>query len=203
MTDLATRPDDLAETKGERTRRRLIEIAIERFGANGFRSTSVSEIARSTGLTQAAAYAYFTSKEDLFHDAVDADADALLAEARAAVAGTAPKDLVAAYVVWLVALLDRHPLARRVLAGQEPEVIGRLAALPALERFSDFLAGELRLGQELGEIRADIDPDVLAPGIEALVLGVLFTTVQAETQTLDPKQVNGVLAAFDAMLRPA
>jgi len=202
MTDLATRPDE-AETKGERTKRRLVEIAIERFGANGFRSTSVSEIARASGLTQAAAYAYFTSKEGLFHDAVDADADALLTEARAAVAGTPPRDLVAAYVVWLVALLERHPLARRVLAGQEPEVIGRLAALPALDRFNEFLADELRQGQEAGEVRPDIDPDLIAPGIQSLVLGVLFTTVQTEAQELNPTQVEGVLAAFDAMLRPA
>ena len=41
-------------TKGERTRRRLLELAIERFGERGYRATSVSEIARAAGLTQAA-----------------------------------------------------------------------------------------------------------------------------------------------------
>ena len=68
-------------TKGERTRLRLLELAIERFGERGYRATSVSEIARAAGLTQAAAYAYFPSKEALFDAAVDADAAPLVEEA--------------------------------------------------------------------------------------------------------------------------
>jgi AcrR family transcriptional regulator len=33
-------------TKGERTRQRLLEAAIQRFAADGYRRTSVSDIAR-------------------------------------------------------------------------------------------------------------------------------------------------------------
>ena len=40
----------------------------------GYRTTSVSEIARAAGLTQATAYAYFDNKESLFVAAVDVDA---------------------------------------------------------------------------------------------------------------------------------
>src|SRR5690348_16296931 len=74
---------EATETKGERTRRRLLELAIQRFGERGYRATSVSEIARAAGLTQAAAYAYFPSKEALFDASIDADAAAAIAEAAA------------------------------------------------------------------------------------------------------------------------
>ncbi|MDZ7732074.1 MAG: helix-turn-helix domain-containing protein [Acidimicrobiia bacterium] len=78
------------ETKGERTRRRLLEIAVEQFGRRGFRGTSVSEIAREAGLTQAAVYAYFDNKTALFDAAVDADADAIIRRAEAETADVEP-----------------------------------------------------------------------------------------------------------------
>ena len=86
MTDLAER-DLTTESKGERTRRRILEIAIERFGERGYRATSVSEIARAAGLTQAASYAYFDSKESLFQAAVDADAEGLISDVAAQAQG--------------------------------------------------------------------------------------------------------------------
>ena len=47
-------PLTVAPGKGERTRRRLLDIAVQRFAADGFRRTSVSDIAREAGLTPAA-----------------------------------------------------------------------------------------------------------------------------------------------------
>src|SRR6266545_4993894 len=39
----------LVPGKGERTRQRLLDIAVRRFAADGFRRTSVSDIAREAG----------------------------------------------------------------------------------------------------------------------------------------------------------
>src|SRR5437763_17056148 len=88
-----TTPLTVAPGKGERTRRRLLDIAVQRFAADGFRRTSVSDIAREAGLTPAAAYAYFAGKEGLFQAAVDADAGALTEAARSAAAeGASARD---------------------------------------------------------------------------------------------------------------
>ena len=38
-------PDDGAATKGERTRRTILDAAIDRFGADGYRATSVATVA--------------------------------------------------------------------------------------------------------------------------------------------------------------
>ena len=77
-----------SSTKGDRTRSLLLEIAVRRFALDGYRRTSVSDIAREAHLSPAAVYAYFTGKEALFEAAVDLDAGALVDRARAAIRGT-------------------------------------------------------------------------------------------------------------------
>lgn len=203
MTDVADRVGEASspETKGERTRRRILELAVEHFGARGYRATSVSEIARAAGLTQAASYAYFHSKDALFAAAVDEDASALLHEAWEQATGTPIRQLVPSLTLFLIAGLDAHPLARRVLAGQEPDAVPRLVNLPAVERFGSQVAAELRAAQERGEIRADFDPRVLASGLESIVMGLLFSTVLAQGET-NPRYLVGLVEAFDLLLRP-
>ncbi|MCC5950840.1 MAG: TetR/AcrR family transcriptional regulator [Acidimicrobiia bacterium] len=197
---IADRPT--TETKGERTRRTLLELAIDRFGRRGYRATSVSEIARAAGLTQAAVYAYFANKEDLFDAAVDADAEALLRGARTQVEDVPVTSLVPAFLISVFGLLEAHPLAQRVLAGQESEVMPRLVDLPAIRQFTAFVAEKLSDGQAAGAVRSDIETDDLAAGMEALVLGLLFSLVQSGG-VATPRHQRGVVAAFDAMVRPA
>ena len=140
--------DGDGETKGERTRRRLLEIAVRRFADDGYRATSVSAVARDAGLSQAAVYAYFANKEALFDAAVDLDAAELIAGARAELDEELPLvDLIPGLLLHLRLGVEHHRLARRVLAGQEPEVIHRLADLPALQDITAELAGLLQAGR--------------------------------------------------------
>ena len=53
-------------TKGEQTRRAILRAAITRFGRDGFRATSVADIARDAGVGGTVAYAYYPNKEALF-----------------------------------------------------------------------------------------------------------------------------------------
>jgi TetR/AcrR family transcriptional repressor of nem operon len=184
--------------KGDRTRRRLLELAVERFAREGFRRTSVSDIARDAGLSPAAAYAYYAGKEALFIAAVDHDAGGLIDEARGAKTST---DQVGRLVESLGALsagLERHPLARRVLGGHEPDVIARLLDLSSLAALRGELADDLRAAQQHGEVRADVDADELAIGIESTVLALLMGIVQADVD--DPRRSRGVVAMFEAAL---
>ena len=61
-------------SKGERTRRSILDAAIVRFAREGYRSTSLSAVARDAGLSPSAIYPYFPNKEALFIAAVDEDA---------------------------------------------------------------------------------------------------------------------------------
>src|SRR2546430_1543949 len=124
-------PLTVAPGKGERTRRRLLDIAVQRFAADGFRRTSVSDIAREAGLTPAAAYAYFAGKEGLFQAAVDADAGALIEAARSAAAeGASAREQLFLFVVELRERVDDHPLARRGRPRPAPHARARPPALP-------------------------------------------------------------------------
>jgi len=199
---LVTQPLKVAPGKGERTRQRLLEIAVRRFAADGFRRTSVSDIAREAGLTPAAAYAYFAGKDGLFQAAVDADASALIEAARSAGArGTSVRDQLFLFVTELRERVDDYPLARRVLSGLEPEVAARLATIPSLVALTAGLADELAEAQEAGEVRGDVDPAQLAVGLETIVLALLMAELQTGL-TVEPERKDGVLATMDAALRP-
>ena len=189
------------ETKGERTQRRLLEIAIDRFGERGFRRTSVSEIARAAGLTQAAVYAYFPSKEALFDAAVDADATRLIDDARARSVDTPATQLTPMLLLFLVSGLEQHALIRRVVAGHEPEALARLVELPALTRLTSAIAEGVREAQGAGEVRRDLDPDMFANGAEAILLSLLMSMTQIGAATVARRQL-GVLSIFEAVLRP-
>jgi AcrR family transcriptional regulator len=187
--------------KGDRTRRRVLEIAIRRFAADGFRRTSVSDIAREAGISPASTYAYFASKEALFEAAVDADAAALIDEARHRMVGVTVRDRWLPWLGVLVELVPTYPLAARVLSGREPEVLSRLLNLASLERVRNELADDLRTGQRRGEVRSDVDADEIALGIETYVLAILMAYLQAQPQT-DDKRALSVVALLDAVLKP-
>ncbi len=161
----------------------------------------MSAIARAAGLTQAAVYAYFDNKESLFVAAVDADATSLVIDAHDAVAGTPIRQLLQAFLVRLYVRLPDHPLARRVLNGQEPEVLPRLIDLPAIRMATSLIVEDMRVGQAVGEVRTDIDAAVVGDGVEAMILSLLLATVQSEG-LYTPRYQAGVEAAFDAMLKP-
>ena len=192
----------VAPGKGERTRRRLLEIAVRRFAADGFRRTSVSDIAREAGLTPAAAYAYFAGKEGLFQAAVDADAGALIEAARSVAAERASaREQLFLFVGELRERVDDHPLARRVLSGLEPEVAARLLTIPSLVALTAALADDLAEAQAASEIRPDVDPAEVAVGLETIVLALLMAELQTGL-TVEAERQAGVLAVMDAALRP-
>src|SRR3954469_22792604 len=135
----------MALRKGEQTREAILRAAIVRFGREGFRATSVADIARDASVSGTLAYAYFPNKEALFLAAVDEDAAAVIHEGLSSVlASPGVPDWRQVLIITLVAAVDRHPLARRLLAGLEPEVTGRVLEIPALSELRKVCAERLR-----------------------------------------------------------
>jgi AcrR family transcriptional regulator len=192
----------LGPTKGERTRRALLDAAIARFGRDGYRGTSVAEIARDARLSGTAAYAYFPSKEALFVAAVDEDAAAVIEEGLSSVAVDDIDQWRETLILTLLSAVGRRPLARRVLAGLEPEFTVRLLAIPALEQLRKACGERIRSQQLAGEVRGDIDPGQIANGLVTIVLSLLMSLLQTGT---DPATLLGtdVVAVVEAALRPA
>src|SRR5512143_3067086 len=109
-------------TKGEQTRQAILDAAIARFGRDGYRSTSVADIARDASVGGTVAYSYFPNKEALFLAALDDDAAAVIHEGLSSLTDDSIADWRETLIFTLLAAVEAHPLARRVLAGLEPDV---------------------------------------------------------------------------------
>ena len=190
------------QTKGEQTRRAVLDAAISRFGREGYRATSVADIARDAKVGGTVAYAYFADKEALFLAALDEDAAALIEEALSdAFADPDGPDWRETLFFTLVGSVERHPLAQRLLAGLEPEVTDRVLEIPALTELRTACAERLRTEQLAGAVRADIDPAAISNGIVAIMLSLLMSVVQFGTGAAGP-YTRDVAAVFDAALGP-
>ena len=187
-------------TKGERTQARILDAAVERFGTNGFRPTSVAAIARDAGVSAAAPFAYWPSKEALFDAAVDEDAHAVIDELLNGIDDADPS-LWLTLVKRLVTILGRHPLARRVLAGQEPDVIDRVLELSAFQELRELLAAVIAEEQASGITRKDLDPKRAAIGIESIVLSITMALLQLK-EAPNPERELGVAEILLAAFRP-
>jgi AcrR family transcriptional regulator len=185
--------------KGARTRQAVLDEAITQFAAVGRQGTSVSSIARQAGLTPSAVYVYFPSKQALFEAAVDADAAGLLSDALPELLEGNFDGNFGRVFARLLACLPTHPLARRVLAGEEGTGAERLTQLPAELRLHQGLTAALRRGQRDGIVRMDIDPEQCAVGLEAIVVALLIAILQTGGDS-DPRSTAGVLAVLDAAI---
>ena len=189
-------------SKGEQTRRAILDAAIARFGRDGYRATSVADIARDAGVGGTVAYAYFPNKEALFLAAVDEDAAAVIDEGVSHILEDLENDDWRRTLIFtLVDAVDRHPLARRLLAGLEPEVTDRVLDIPALDELRKACAERLRTEQATGRVRPDIDAVAVANGIVTICLSLLMSVVQIGSDVTVTYAAD-VAAVFAAALDP-
>ncbi len=189
-------------SKGEQTRRTVLDAAITRFGRDGFRVTSVADVARDAGVGGTVPYAYFANKEALFLAALDDDAAAVMEEGLVQLTGDdRPPQWREQLVLTLIDALDRHPLARRVLAGLEPEVTDRVQDIPAMLELRKAVVEQLRADQAAGLVRADIDAESVGNGAVTIILTVLMSVLQFGRSGVAQHGAD-VMAVFAAALDP-
>ncbi len=166
----SARPYATLLAKGEDRKVRILAAAQRLLTQNGWRNTSLAQIAKEAGVSAAGLLHHFESKEQLLHavvDARDADDDAhadrsgdlfeQIAQAGARV-DRAP-ELVGTYSVLLLEnLMPDAPLHDRLLARQRAAI--------------DIVADLIRQGQASGKYRSDFDPALKAVQIVSLVNGM-------------------------------
>lgn len=168
-----TRPYAALLAKGEDRKQRILEVAQRLLTRNGWRNTTLAQIAGEAGVSPAGLLHHFESKEQLLHavlDARDADDDAhadragdLITEiARVPERFERTPELMGAFTVLLVEnLLPDAPLHDRLLRRYR-DALGIVADL-------------IRRGQQAGRYRTDLDPTVKAMEIVAFVNGMETT----------------------------
>jgi AcrR family transcriptional regulator len=189
-------------SKGEQTRRAVLDAAIVRFGRDGFRATSVADVARDAGVGGTVPYAYFANKETLFLAALDDDAAAVMQEGLGRLtAHDRPPQWREQLVLTMIEALDRHPLARRVLAGLEPEVTDRVQDIPAMLELRKAVVEQLRADQAAGLVRSDIDAEAVGNGAVTIILTALMSVLQFGRSGVEQYGAD-VMAVFAAALDP-
>src|SRR5271166_7076932 len=168
-----TRRYDTLLAKGEDRKQRILQVAQRLLTRNGWRSTTLAQIAGEAGVTPAGLLHHFESKDQLLHAVLDArDLDDESHADRAGdlisqIAQVADRfhrvpELVGTFTVLLVEnILPDAPLHDRMLARHREAV--------------DIVADLIRNGQADGRYRTDLDPAIRAVEILAFVHGMETT----------------------------
>jgi len=164
------RPYAALLAKGADRKLRIVAAAQRLLTRNGWRNTSLGQIARDAGITTAGLLHHFESKEQLLHavldardmyDDVNSDTHGDVPEqvARVAQRFRRAPDLVGMFVILLIENLDPEAPLRERLLGRYRDAL-------------DLVAEALREGQLAGRYRADLNPRVKAVEILAFVYGM-------------------------------
>ncbi len=108
------------ETKGERTRRRLLEAAEQVFGDLGYHDASIVKITEAAGVSQGTFYLYFTSKQEVFDVLVeDLNSRVRHAMSEASVKGTTRLEMERLGFAAFFRFTAEHPALYRVIRQAE------------------------------------------------------------------------------------
>jgi TetR/AcrR family acrAB operon transcriptional repressor len=164
------------------TRDSILDAAEKLFVEQGVSRTTLQHIATQAGVTRGAIYWHFDDKGALFNAMMErvtlpfecalsslgkSDATSVLADLRQ-------------FFVEIFSVTETNPQARRVLeiASLKVEFVSEMDAVRVRRRQSkgemmEQVVERLQLAQAGGQIRADVDPQLLATGLWALMDGLI------------------------------
>jgi TetR/AcrR family transcriptional repressor of nem operon len=182
-----------ATAKGEATRAHLLRTAARIFAERGYAATTQSDLIAASGLTKGAFYFYFRSKAELALAVLREQKGRWLTEVgeRVSAERTASQQL-RTLVPAMLDLIAREPAAWSVTKltrelSADPELSGEVSKIPA--EWVAFIADVIRRGQADGDLRAGLEPELVA---SVLVGG--FDGLKDLTDVLEPGGKAG--AAF-------
>jgi len=146
-------------------RERILDAAVRVFAQEGFYNAKVAQIAHAAGVADGTIYLYFKSKDDLlislFEDRME-QVNATLREALAA--GVDAVDRLKRVVQLHLEMIAEHRHMAEVITvelRQSSKFIKEYAN-PKFAEFLRLIAGAVAEGQKNGELRADLDPPLVA-----------------------------------------
>jgi AcrR family transcriptional regulator len=158
--------------KGQARRQQIVDEAVTVFARSGFTSGSLREVAKRVGLTPAGILHHFASKEELFAEVIR-QRDARVRDAAGDPAEHTLLEQTAKVVAYNQTTRGLTSLYTTVSAeATDPQ---HPSHADFAQRYRDSAAASaalLRAGQQVGEIRADIDPDQAARLISAVMDGL-------------------------------
>ena len=166
-------------TKGEQTRRKIVEAAAPIFNQRGYEGTSLNDLMEATGLQKGGIYRHFSSKEELAAEAFDYTWESAwrtrLLHVDERSNGTEKlKQLIANFVDHRSPVAGGCPILNTAIDADDGNAALRARVVKALRSWSTRLENIVKEAQERGEIREDVDPKTVATLIIASLEGALM-----------------------------
>jgi AcrR family transcriptional regulator len=191
-------------SKGEQTRRTIMDAAKNLFLSQGYTATSMRQIARAVGITPAAIYNHFSGKEEIFTTLLQEAAPfeqtvALFEEIEA----DTLEDLLHQMIRGLVdSVLSREDYMQLgLIDAQERDGATLITFLPQLyPRFMGFYQRLVALDADRGRLR-DIPPPMFMRTLVSLMFGYLITErVAKPAETLNLPTTDWLQGLVDIFL---
>jgi AcrR family transcriptional regulator len=166
------------QVRSEVTRRKILDAAIDVFGEVGYAAAAWGTIIERTGMTKGALYHHFDSKESLASDIIDEGSDALLAAFRNACGPGSPalENMIhGTFAIANVIGVDKTARAAEqltaVLSGFNE------AAARSYTHWVEEMAGQARRAIAEGDLRDDVDPELISQAIVGAMIGMRLLTI--------------------------
>lgn len=190
MSDPATEPASLRAEQVAQTRAALVAAGRRLFGENGFRATSVEDLAREARVTTGALYHHFPTKTAVFEAVfVQAHTDLMTESAKAAKGAS---DGIAELALGFEAFLDGvlQPDIQRILIVDGPAVLGLARYTEVDEQYAHaVIVHSLTAAAEAGTITVE-DPETAT----RLLLGALTRGAMLIANSPDPIETRHAVA---------
>jgi AcrR family transcriptional regulator len=195
--------------KTETRRNAIIEAATRAFLENGFEKTTMSDIATQLGHSKATIYGYFSTKEDLFLEAMHALGEALFAKTYAELLtdGDIRDRLRHFGIAMLSFTTSANALAmfRLMIAGSARPEIGCSIYVQAMQKGEAAIKALLKTAMDAEQLR-QCDPQVVADHLRALLEAEflhkrLFSVMAIPSQKEIVTAVDRALDVFVAAYR--
>jgi AcrR family transcriptional regulator len=187
----------------ERMDRRIARLALARFRVGGFVGTSIADLAGALGVSKAAIYYHYRSKDALLHHLIDPLLDAIDAcihdHTTPATTARTPRQLLGAYLAVLIAHREVVPLiATDVAVLNHPRIGPRLRAqnqqLQSLLTAPDTsvsarLRAEAALGAIWRPLVAEPQVDLSDAAHQRILVDAAVATLQPSPSSPDGKLV--------------
>jgi AcrR family transcriptional regulator len=191
-------------TKGELTRRRVIERAAPVFNQRGYWGASLRDLMNATGLEKGGIYNHFRSKDELAAAALDHNVELMGDRIRVALAGHRPaldrlRAILDVYRRFVVdpPFVGGCPIMNAAVDSDDTHPMLRSKAQHAMARLrDDTIARIVARGVERGELRTDTDPDTVAAVVVSALEGALMLSHLYD----DPGHMSAVTAHLDQYL---
>ncbi len=196
-------------TKGERTRRMILETAAPLFNTRGYFGASMSDLVRETGLEKGGIYNHFSGKEELALEAFDYATGLMRERLRLALEGgeEALERLLAVVDVFSTLAYDPPveggcPVLNTAVESDDSMPVLKERAKGAAIEWLQLIGSITKEGMRTGELVPGADPREIATVVVAAIEGAVMLTKLTDDAAHMDRTVDHVKGYLSSLARP-